>query len=80
MTRNIELSITLSQSEFLYLITQCPAVVVFGTVQLISAIPQTKEFAGQKMRFWKVHLQTEQLEVITNLLQEIANLQKSQGR
>ena len=40
MTRNIELSITLSQSEFLYLITQCP-VVVFGTVQLTSAIPHT---------------------------------------
>jgi hypothetical protein len=80
MNRNITLAITLFQSEFLYLITQCPAVVVFGTVQLITATPHIKEVAGKKHRLWVVQIQAEELEAIINLLVEIKNLQKSQGK
>ena len=80
MNRNISLTITLSQSEFVYLITQSPAVVVFGTVQLTSAIPQVVENYGQKKLYWTVELQTDYLETLITLLKELIDLPKSQGK
>jgi len=80
MTRNIRLTITLSQSEFVYLITQSPAVVVYGTVQLKSAIPQIMTIEDNTYRFWTVELQADYLESLINLLKELTDLQKSQYR